>query len=262
MGFPTNDWQKHYSAIDYRLGLAIYGTCGYVLSVWLSSKYDRLVWNLASRESPLKQLPPPIFPEVTQTYVLAIVIFLFLLFAPKYGQAIPRSINRNSLSYGVFVAIVYFGLTLVSLFCFRINGGLIVQFIGYAFILASTEFLQGFEFDFSFAGNGSILREARIEKVRLLYRRWFSGVSALVTVSIAICITAAVNLFAMARTDAGKLAADKFGEHIAMLVVFAGIGLTLGPFARMFGILEKIENLLESIEAPVIQGLPKQRAKK
>jgi hypothetical protein len=30
----------------------------------------------------------------------------------------------------------------------------------------------------------------------------------------------------------------------------------------MFGILEKIENLLESIEAPVIQGLPKQRAKK
>jgi hypothetical protein len=249
MGFPSNDLQRQFEAIDYRLGLALYGACGFLLSTWLTKSFDPRVYDLAAQAGHVWKPVPPFYFGGQRAYWLAVAIFLFLLIAPKLGQKIPTSLNRNSLSYGLLVVFVYFCLTCISLIIFGLSGALMVQFIGYSFIIGSTEFLRGFEFDFSFAGDRSILREARIEKIRLLYRKWFSGISALITVSIAICITAALKLFDIAREDLGKLASEALAQMLGATVIYAGIGLTLGPFAQMFGILEKIENQLEHIEA-------------
>lgn len=259
MGFPTSEVRAQFTAPGYRLGLAIYGALGFLLSTWITTKYDPEIYRLVVLAGKSWKPGLPEYAWGFKVLWLSLPLFLFIFEAAKISMKLPRSIIGDSLSYGIFIVLVFVSLAAVSLINFGLNGALTIQFAGYGFILGSTEFLRGFQFDFSFAQDKSILREARMEKIKFLHKKWFSAISALVTVAIAICVTAAIKLFETSIEDLGHEAAELLAQILGCVVVYAGVGLTLGPFAEMFKILAKIEDQMDHIEAPENAALSRTR---
>lgn len=262
MGFPTEGLAKEFESTGHRLGLAIYGTIGFLMSTGLTRTLDLQIYNLAAEDHHIWKPAPPSYPGATKALWLSIPLFLFIFIAPRLTRRMPESIMKNSQSYALLLILSYFLIASISLISFRLNAALAVEFIGYAFIIGSTEYLKGFEFDFSFAHKKSILREARMEKIKFWHKKWFSAISALVTVAIAICVTAAVRLSEIGNEKLGDRAGELLTGMIGSAVIYAGIGLTLGPFAEMFKILARIEDQMDHIEAPENPTLSGVRSKK
>ena len=236
----------------YRLGLALYGAGAFMMTTTLSTYYDPIVYGILGNNASKWKQQPPFYPWGFKVLWLALPIFLFIRFAPQISNAFKTLGPKNSQGFAIFEFLGFAIISFLSFIDFGLNASLAIQFVGYPFIVAATDYLRGFSLDFSFASNTNILREARIEKLKLLHKKWFSGISVLVTVAVAICVTSVLRLYDAWRTDFSVAAAQPMIQSLMIVIVYAGAGLVLGPFAHLLSFLGKIEDQFEKIEPPVM----------
>jgi uncharacterized membrane protein len=87
-----------------------------------------------------------------------------------------------------------------------------------------------------------------MKKLTLLHQKWFRAIGVLVTAAIAVLITAGFNLIDYWISQMGERAAELMIQKHAIIIVFAAVGLVLGPFTQLFMVLEKIENQFDEIK--------------
>lgn len=247
--FFNKDTRKRFRSPKYRLALALYGACGFLLSALSSTYYDPQIFDLASKAGKYIGDVRPEYPWGYYVLWLTIPLFLAVYFGPHLAEKLLKKQIKDSLGLGLFVFMCYAVLCSMSLLNFGANRSLVIEFVGFGFIIASTEFLKGFQIDFSFASDSTISQQARIRKIEFLHKKWFDAIGALLTVSVAVLITGALKLTEIWQQQFGSQGADVFTRSIGMQVVYAGAGLALGPFNLMFKILAEIEDQLEKIES-------------
>ena len=245
----TQDFMIPFSSKGYRLTLALYGAGAFMITASLATRNDPVIYELLGDKAAMRKGQPPIYLWGFKVLWLALPIFLFLLFAPQIARALRSLKPRNSESFAIFEFLGFSIISALSFLDFGINPSLALQFIGYSFILAATDYLRGFSLNFSFASDPRILREARMEKLKLLHKKWFSGISALVTVAVAICITGVLRLYDVWRQDFGIKASEILLQMLMTVIMYAGAGLVLGPFAHLLNFLGIIEDQFERIES-------------
>ncbi len=233
----------------YRILLGAYGAIGFLLSVFLTTKYDPVIYDLAPNATKELGVFAREYSWDYHVMWLATVLFAAVYFAPHLAERLMKRQIKNSLGFGILVFVLYVALSSISLVNFGLNPSLMIEFVGLGSIIGSTEFLRGFYTDFTFASDKGIAQQARMRKIELLHKKWFDAIGAVLTVSVAILITGAVKFTEIWQQQFGTGGAAILTRIVCLEVVYAGIGLALGPFNLMFKILAQIENQLEKIES-------------
>jgi len=247
--------QNFISSIEpagYRAGLALYSAGAFILPCLLALVFDPKIYAALGEKASLWRDQQPIYPRGHIVLILSVPIGLFIFFAPHFSRLSSRWGFSKSHGFAIFEFAIFFALCAIAFLCFGLNAVLAIEFMSFGFIICATDYLRGFSLGLDFASNDHIAREARIEKLRLVHRKWFAGISALVTVAVAVCITAALKLYDIWRLDFGIAAAELMIRTFMILILYAAAGLVLGPFAHLLNILGIIEDHFEKIETQLV----------
>jgi hypothetical protein len=232
----------------YRLLLSLYGTVGYLLASGFSALFDEKLYYLVRTETgkePMLKLPE--YPWGWKVFLLGVPIFLLVYLFPQIARRMMGKGTVSSLRYGLGLFISYFAVTAVSFINFALNAPLGFEFLGLGLILFAVEWLEGYEMDFSFVQNSEIADQARIKRIEFLHKRWFSAISAFITIGIALLVTGAMRFTEIWQQQLGMKAAELLTRNIAIVVAYGGLGLIIGPIRQVYRILTTIEAELDGI---------------
>ncbi len=222
----------------------LYGSLSFILSSLLLIKFEPIISTKVSEAGlTYYAVPNPHFPWGYKVIYLAIPIFML----PFITYRIP-ALKKEALRQAVITFLAYLIPSYVSLLNFGLNVSVLVWSLGFGFVVSSPQFVKYFKIDFAFLERKNMSASAKTAKLQIMYDKWTGAMKLLLTVSIAVCVTALIKLVAILPAKVGEEAAEIMTRNMIIVSIWAGIGLTLGPFTQMFKKLKEIEDKFLEVE--------------